>query len=71
MTITLVRYLGKYVLQIVYGLEDEGTLDYFIKLNQSILEILLEIAMPGAYWVDFLPWLGYVPSWVPGATFQK
>ena len=25
---------------------------------------------PGAFLVDTLPWLKYIPSWVPGASFQ-
>ena len=27
-------------------------------------------ATPGKYLVDTLPWLKYVPAWVPGASFQ-
>jgi len=26
---------------------------------------------PGAYAVDFLPFLQYAPSWFPGATYKK
>lgn len=26
---------------------------------------------PGAFLVDLLPWLQYVPTWVPGAGWRK
>lgn len=28
-------------------------------------------AIPGKFLVDVLPWLKYVPEWVPGANFQR
>lgn len=28
-------------------------------------------AIPGKFLVDVLPWLKYVPEWVPGASFQR
>ena len=27
--------------------------------------------VPGRYWVEFFPFLRFVPAWVPGAGFQK
>jgi hypothetical protein len=35
------------------------------------MESLLDITGSGTYLVDIFPILRYVPSWVPGATFQK
>ena len=35
------------------------------------MEGLLDITGSGTYLVDIFPILRYVPSWVPGATFQK
>jgi hypothetical protein len=32
---------------------------------------MVSAARPGAYLVDLLPILKYVPEWVPGASFQK
>ena len=31
----------------------------------------MEVAKPGAFLVDIIPWLKYVPAWVPGADFQR
>ena len=30
-----------------------------------------QAGVPGAFWVDFFPILQYVPSWFPGAGFQR
>lgn len=33
--------------------------------------IAKEAMQPGRWLVDVLPWLRFVPSWVPGAGFQR
>ena len=35
------------------------------------MESILHLTGSGTYLVDIFPILRYVPSWVPGATFQK
>jgi len=35
------------------------------------MESLSDITGSGTYLVDIFPILRYVPSWAPGATFQK
>ena len=30
-----------------------------------------EAEIPGAFWVDLIPILKYLPSWFPGAGFQR
>ena len=30
-----------------------------------------EASIPGAFWVDLFPILKYIPSWFPGAGFQR
>ena len=35
------------------------------------MQSISDITGSGMYLVDILPFLRYVPSWVPGATFQK
>ncbi|THH30750.1 hypothetical protein EUX98_g3442 [Antrodiella citrinella] len=31
----------------------------------------VQASVPGAFWVELLPFLKYIPSWVPGAGFKK
>lgn len=61
---------GKAILQAVYGFQDEATLSHFVELNEKVLEVIMEIVIPGNFWVDFLPWLRHIPSWFPGAAFH-
>lgn len=59
------------LLKVVYGIDiDDG--DH--ELTQGIraaLEGFAESLVPGKFLVEFIPWLEYVPAWVPGAGFQK
>lgn len=45
--------------------------DDYIRTQETALHILNEGKLPGAYWVDFLPILKYVPAWVPGAKAKQ
>jgi hypothetical protein len=49
----------------------------FFRVNLTlplVLQALIEfsiITTTGAFLVDLLPWLKYVPSWLPGAGFKR
>ncbi|THH30478.1 hypothetical protein EUX98_g3693 [Antrodiella citrinella] len=59
------------VLNIVYGMRNKGLDDDYIELAQKA-GIGFSIALtPGAWWVDFLPILKYIYSWVPGTASRK
>jgi hypothetical protein len=45
--------------------------DVYIEKAEESMTILTSAILPGSYMVDVLPWLKYVPSWFPGAGFQK
>ena len=32
---------------------------------------MVEVVIPGKWWIDYFPWLKDIPAWVPGAAFQK
>ncbi len=32
---------------------------------------MLVAAIPGRFLVDYVPFLRYIPEWVPGANFQR
>jgi hypothetical protein len=44
--------------------------DPFIKIAEDALAALAELLVPGAFLVDTIPILKYVPEWFPGAKFQ-
>jgi cytochrome P450 len=59
------------ILRITYGYEVKGETDEFVKLVQdAMLEFATATAI-GAFMVDLVPFLRYVPAWVPGAGFQS
>ncbi|KIL64707.1 hypothetical protein M378DRAFT_178658 [Amanita muscaria Koide BX008] len=60
---------GETILSITYGLEVQPNDDPYIELEQCT-RYINEAAIPGAYLVDAVPILQYVPEWMPGAGFQ-
>ncbi|EMD33662.1 hypothetical protein CERSUDRAFT_87014 [Gelatoporia subvermispora B] len=66
------RYqFGANILDVVYGIEAAEQDDEHILIAEKAMEGLAIGFNPGAFWVDFLPILKYVPAWMPGAGFQK
>ncbi|KAF5309457.1 hypothetical protein D9619_012390 [Psilocybe cf. subviscida] len=59
------------IMNIVYGIKIQGANDpYVVNIEESNQGIVLA-ANPGAFLVDVIPVLKYVPSWFPGAGFKK
>ena len=58
-------------MDIAYGIKVQESGDRYISIVEEIINGGNEAAIPGAFWVDIFPILAYVPSWVPGAGFQK
>ncbi|KAF8208101.1 cytochrome P450 [Mycena galopus ATCC 62051] len=44
--------------------------DEFVRIAEAAQLAMVSAARPGAYLVDLLPILKYVPEWFPGASFQ-
>jgi hypothetical protein len=45
--------------------------DPFIKTAEEAVDAAAELLIAGAFLVDILPILKYVPVWFPGAKFQR
>ena len=58
-------------MDIIYGIEVQESGCYYISLAEEVVRGAKEASIPGAFWVDLFPILAYVPSWFPGAGFQK
>ena len=43
----------------------------YIKIAEEAMGVITELLVPGAFLVDFIPILKYVPEWFPGAKFQS
>lgn len=69
--ITSVSSVGTAIFKITYGIEIESPDDEYLKLARESLEGAAEGLVPGAFWVDYLPILKYVPLWMPGVEFRR
>jgi hypothetical protein len=45
--------------------------DPYIKIVEEGMRSAAEVLVPGAFFVDIIPILKYVPEWFPGAKFQS
>ncbi|KAJ7761965.1 cytochrome P450 [Mycena maculata] len=59
------------VLRITYGYTVQSEHDPIVDLVNNAMAEFSECITPGAFLVDLLPILKYVPSWMPGAGFQR
>ncbi|EJD42061.1 cytochrome P450 [Auricularia subglabra TFB-10046 SS5] len=63
---------GANIMSAVYGLEDtKFRNDPWIQLGEDTLQTAIEVFDAGFHPVDFLPFLKYIPSWFPGASFKR
>ncbi|KAK7052993.1 hypothetical protein VNI00_004314 [Paramarasmius palmivorus] len=59
------------IMLICYGLEVKTANDPWVAIAEEAINPLMDALMPGAFLVDSLPFLKYVPSWLPGAGFKR
>ncbi|KAF7374540.1 O-methylsterigmatocystin oxidoreductase [Mycena sanguinolenta] len=59
------------IMATVYGYEVQPTNDYFVGLSEEAVKRLSDSFFPGAVVVNTFPILRYLPSWMPGADFQR
>ena len=64
-------FVGASILETLYGLKVKGPDDDHIELAERAMESVAECFLPGKYWVDFMPFLKYIPEWLPGASFKR
>ena len=54
-----------------YSIDIKANNDPYIKIAEEALAAGAEFLIPGAFLVDIIPILKYVPEWFPGAKFQS
>ncbi|KAJ3574478.1 hypothetical protein NP233_g1744 [Leucocoprinus birnbaumii] len=59
------------ILESVYGTEIKGTQDPFYRIAEISMLSLSTAGVFGTFYVDFLPILKHLPSWLPGAGFRN
>ena len=53
-----------------YSIKVQSYNDPYIKIVEDGIAASSELLIPGAFLVDVIPILKYVPEWFPGAKFQ-
>lgn len=62
---------GETIISIAYGLDAKPKDDPYIQAAEEAVNALLQAAVPGAFLVDSIPILKYMPAWMPGASFKR
>ncbi|KAF8678854.1 cytochrome P450 [Rhizoctonia solani] len=65
------RTVAGEILLTVYGYTVEGIDDRLVRDNVTAIENFTFAAIPGNFMVNFLPWLKYVPEWLPGTQWKR
>ena len=55
----------------LYSIKVHPYNDPYIKIAEDAVAAMAELMIPGAFLVDIIPILKYVPEWFPGAKFQS
>ncbi|RAL12933.1 cytochrome P450 monooxygenase fmaG [Aspergillus homomorphus CBS 101889] len=66
------KLAGGVILKVAYGynIERDGE-DPLVEIANDGVEKFAQSITPGAWLVDFIPALKYIPAWFPGGGFQK
>uniref|UniRef100_A0A8H7Y934 O-methylsterigmatocystin oxidoreductase n=1 Tax=Psilocybe cubensis TaxID=181762 RepID=A0A8H7Y934_PSICU len=63
--------LSSIIMGVAYGITVKDSSDPYISNAEKALQGVVEAGIPGAFLVDLIPALLYVPAWFPGAGFKK
>ncbi|KAJ6508744.1 cytochrome P450 [Mycena sanguinolenta] len=67
----LKTFAAAVIMATLYQYEVQSKNDHFVALSENALKKLSESVFPGAAAVNTFPVLRYLPSWMPGAGFQR
>ncbi|KAJ6580647.1 cytochrome P450 [Mycena capillaripes] len=62
---------GALMMDVTYGIGVHSSDDPYIHIAKDAMHGVSVASIPGAFLVDTIPALKYVPEWVPGAGFQR
>ena len=65
------RLITSIIFSVTYGKKINNMDDEYVTYAQRGVEGISQATIPGIYWVEYIPLLKYIPSWVPGTTSRK
>ena len=63
--------IGGLAISLAYGLNIRAKDEPYIAVAEKAGESITQAAVPGAFLVNLIPSLQYVPEWFPGAGWKK
>ena len=66
-----ISLVGSTTLSITYSINVQPYDDPYIKIAEEAIGAASELLIAGAFLVDIIPVLKFVPAWFPGASFQR
>ncbi|KAJ6580641.1 cytochrome P450 [Mycena capillaripes] len=63
--------MGALMMDVTYGIDVRSSDDPYITLAKDAMHGFSVATIPGAFLVDTIPALKYVPEWAPGAEFKR
>ena len=66
-----ISLVGSTSISMTYSINVQPYSDPYIKIAEEAVGANAELLIPGAFLVDIIPILKYVPEWFPGAKFQS
>ncbi|KAI0740352.1 cytochrome P450 98A3 [Earliella scabrosa] len=58
-------------MRIAYGVDLQHANDEHFAMIERMAEVGATIAAPGRFLVEVIPWLRFLPAWLPGAEFKR
>ncbi|KAI9058748.1 cytochrome P450 [Trametes sanguinea] len=58
------------VVNILYGIPMQDVKPHFLDMLYGLEDGFFEVLKPGAFLVEYFPWLQYMPRWLPGTGWQ-
>ena len=55
----------------MHGLPGSHVTRHYVDILNASESGIAEAFTPGAYLVEFFPWLQYIPAWMPGTHWQQ
>ncbi|TFK49211.1 cytochrome P450 [Heliocybe sulcata] len=65
------RNAAAVIMRVAYGYTISGQDDFFVRTAEEASQISGRAMAPGRWLVNYFPLLRFVPSWFPGAGFQR
>ncbi|KAG6914605.1 hypothetical protein DXG01_016368 [Tephrocybe rancida] len=65
------RAAGRVIMSTIYGIDVHSAEDQYISIAELAMDMISKAVIPGAYLVDLIPAMKYLPKWIPFTAFHQ